>query len=77
MIGTLKHLLNSTDILTVIICATFFLYLLALVLSYRLFKSNKKFIKVWRVMCFAPLVVAIIHSVVFTSGSAILQVLPA
>lgn len=77
MIGTLKHLLNSTDILTVIICATFFLYLLALVLSYRLFKSNKKFIKVWRVMCFAPLVVAIIHFVVFTSGSAMLQVLPA
>lgn len=76
MLGILKHLLNSTDILTVIISLALFLCLFALVLSYRLLKNNEKFIKVWRLMCFTPLIVAIIHFIVFTSGSAVIQVLP-
>lgn len=72
MIGTLKHLLNTGDTLTLIISIIFFIY------SAVIIGVSKKIInkKIFNLLCMIPFIVSLIHFIIYTFGSAFLSILP-
>lgn len=70
MIGTIQHLLNSSDNLTLIISLSVLLYLIVLIIIHSKMKQNEKNTKIWNNLCFVPLLLSVIHFIVFASGDA-------
>lgn len=76
MIGTLRHLLDAGDISVPVLTLLFFIYALVLVVwSFKL-KSNDKKIKLWNILCFIPIIISLIHFIIFTFGSAFIYIIP-
>lgn len=76
MIGLIRHLLNSGDILTFITSWTVFICLAVLILLYGRIKDDRKRLKIWSALCFIPLVYSFVHFFIFAAGGAFLQILP-
>ena len=76
MIGTIQHLLDSSDILTFVISFSVLLYLIALIIIHSKMKSSEKTAKIWNILCFVPIVFSIVHFAVFTWGSAFTHIMP-
>lgn len=76
MIGTIQHILDSSDILTFVISFSLLLYLIALIIIHSKMKNREKTAKIWNVLCFVPIVFSIIHFTVFTWGSAFIHIIP-
>lgn len=76
MIGTLSHILDSGDRLTIILSFLAFLYFVCLFILRCTVKEKKIFPRVWMAMCFIPLLGSLIHIFVFSFGSAFLYVVP-
>lgn len=74
MIGTVKHLMNSSDTLTTLMSFLILIYLIFLAILYIKTKDSKKGFKVWVILCFVPLLSALIHFAVFSFGSAVLHI---
>lgn len=70
LIGTIKHLLYSGDILNLIINFSVFIYFIVLIIIYNKFKNDEKNLKLWKLLCLVPLLISIIHLIIFTLGSA-------
>ncbi|MBQ1195547.1 MAG: hypothetical protein IIX44_04810 [Clostridia bacterium] len=76
MIGLIRHLLNSGDILTFITSWTVFICFAVLILLYGRIKDNRNRLKIWSALCFIPLVYSFVHFFIFAAGGAFLQILP-
>ena len=76
MFKEIMHLLYSSDLLNIILNTFFLIYFIVLIIIYDRFKSNNKKLKIWIIMSFVPLIISIIHFIIFVSGSAILKILP-
>ena len=76
MIGTIQHILDSTDVLTIAISLFVLVYLIALIIIRGKMKNSEKSAKVWTVLCFVPIVFSAVHFVVFALGSAFIYIMP-
>lgn len=76
MIGTIRHILDSSDVLTIVISFSVLLYLIALIILHGKMKNSEKSVKVWNVLCFLPIVFSAVHFAVFTWGSAFIYIMP-
>lgn len=72
MIGTLKYLLDTGDTLTLIISILFFVYLIVVIMISKKIKDNK----ILKILCIIPVMVSLIHFIIYTFGSAFLSILP-
>ena len=72
MIGTLKYLLDTGDILILIISIIFLIYSVVII------GVSKKIInkKIFNLLCMIPFIVSLIHFIIYTFGSAFLSILP-
>ena len=75
MIGTIQHLLNSSDVLTTVLSLFILLYIIVLIILHGKMKSNEKSATAWNILCFVPLVFSLIHMAVFCSGYAFLVIM--
>lgn len=76
MFKTIMYLLYSTDILSLILLLFFLIYFVILTIIYNKCKSDNKRLKMWKLLCGLPLIISIIHALIFVSGSAFLTILP-
>ena len=76
MFKEIMHLLYSGNPLNFILNTFFLIYFIVLIIIYGRFKNNNEKLKIWVIMCFVPLIISIIHSIIFVSGSAFLKILP-
>ncbi len=76
MIGMIQHILDSSDILKVVISFAILLYLIALIIIHGKMKKRRKSAKIWNILCFVPVVFSAVHFAVFTWGSAFLYIMP-
>lgn len=74
MINTLRHLINLGDSLTILLSFVFLIYGILLICFYKKIVIEKKKIKLWRVLCIIPFCISIIHFLIFTFGSAFLEI---
>ena len=72
MIKEIIHLLHTADILNLVLSTSFLIYYIVLIIIYKKFKDKKT----WNLLCFIPLVIAVMHLIIFTFGSAFLEILP-
>ena len=72
MIEEIIHLLHTADILNLVLSTSFLIYYIVLIIIYKKFKDKKT----WNLLCFIPLVIAVMHLIIFTFGSAFLEILP-
>ena len=77
MIGTIQHILISSDILKLIISLSVLLYLIALIVIHGKMKQNEKSEKIWNLLCFVPLLLSVIHCIVFASCEVFFMMIPA
>lgn len=73
MVKEIIHLLHTADILNLTLSTSFLIYYIVLIIIYKKFKGDKK---LWNLLCFIPLVISIIHLIIFVFGSAFLEILP-
>ena len=73
MVKEIIHLLHTADILNLVLSTSFLIYYIVLIIIYKKFKGDKK---LWNLLCFIPLVISIIHLIIFVFGSAFLEILP-
>ena len=76
MFKTIMYLLYSADILSLILLLFFLIYFVILTIIYNKCKSDNKRLKMWKLLCVLPLIISIIHALIFVSGSAFLTILP-
>lgn len=76
MFKTIMYLLYSADILSLILLLFFLIYFVILTIIYNKCKSDNKRLKIWKLLCGLPLIISIIHALIFVSGSAFLTILP-
>lgn len=76
MFRVIMHLLNSGNPLNFILNVFFLIYFIVLIILYSRFKNDNKKLKIWIITCFIPLIISIIHFIIFVSGSAFLKILP-
>lgn len=76
MFKTIMYLLYSADILSLILLLFFLIYFVILTIIYNKCKSDNKRLKMWKLLCGLPLIISIIHALIFVSGSAFLTILP-
>lgn len=74
MINTLRHLVNSGNVITILISFIFLLYFIFLIILYNKMKDNKLIL--WKVLCVVPFIISLIHFIIFTYGSAFLDIIP-
>ena len=74
--GAIKHIIDSGDMLTIAISGAFVVYLALLLALHGAAKKSGKGRAVWTAACFLPLLLSLIHIIVFVSGSAFIYVLP-
>lgn len=67
MIKTMFHIISTSNPLTIILNILFLIYYIILIIKFR----NKK------LLYFMPLIISLIHLIIFVSGSAFLEILPA
>ena len=72
MIEEIIHLLHTADILNLVLSTSFLIYYIVLIIIYKKFKDKKT----WNLLYFIPLVIAVIHLIIFVFGSAFLEILP-
>ena len=72
MLKTIIHLLYSGDILNLILNIFFLIYFIILTIIYNKCKKDNKKLKIWKLACVVPLIISIIHCIIFVSGSAFL-----
>lgn len=72
MIGTLKHLLDTGDTITLIISILFFVYLIVVIMISKKIKDNK----ILKILCIIPVMISLIHFIIFVFGSAFISILP-
>ena len=75
MFGTTIHILYSFDPFSIILNVLFFIYFVVLITLYNKFSKDPKKEKIWKKLCFIPLVISIIHIIIFVSGSAFFTIL--
>ena len=75
MLGTLKHLLNAGNSLNLILCSTFFIYFIIITIIKSKIKIKKKHEKLWIILYLIPLFIAIIHLIIYASGSALFHII--
>ena len=75
MLGTLKHLLNAGNFLTLILCSIFFIYFIIITIIKSKIKIKKKQEKLWIILYLIPLFIAIIHLIIYASGSALFHII--
>ena len=76
MFKEIMHLLYSCDPMNFILNTFFLMYFIVLIIIYGRFKNDNKKLKIWIIMCFIPLIISIIHFIIFVSGSAFIKILP-
>ena len=76
MFKVIMHLLISGNPLNFILNVLFLIYFIVLIILYNRFKNDNKKLKIWLIICFVPLIISIIHFIIFVSGSAFLKILP-
>ena len=64
------HELFSGDISKLIICILFYIYFIFLMILHKKIKNDNKKTKIWRILCTIPLVISIIHIIIYTYGEA-------
>lgn len=74
MINTLRHLINSGNILTVLFSCFFFVYFIVLIILFNKMNNNK--LRLWKALCMIPFVISIIHVFIFTLGPAFWYIIP-
>lgn len=75
MFKEIIHLLYSGNPLNFILNTFFLIYFIVLIIIYGRFKNNNEKLKIWVIMCFVPLIISIIHFIIFVSGGAFLKIL--
>ena len=70
MFNAIIHLLHSGNPLNFILNILFLGYTVGLIAFHTKCKTDKRKTKIWTLSCFVPLIVALIHCVVFTLGEA-------
>ena len=70
MFRVIMHLLNSGNPLNFILNVFFLIYFIVLIILYSRFKNDNKKLKIWIITCFIPLIISIIHCIIFVTGSA-------
>ena len=76
MFNTIIHLLYSGDILNLILNFFFLIYFIILIIIYNKCKKDNKKLKIWKMLCFLPFIISVIHCIIFVVGSAFLSILP-
>lgn len=75
MLGTIQHILNSSDISILVISLSVLLYLITLIVIHGKMKHNEKSKKIWNLLCFVPLFLSVIHCIVFVSSDVFLMMI--
>ena len=70
MVKTIIHLLYSGDKLNLVLNFFFLIYFIVLTVIYKKNKTDNKKLKRWKLLCFVPLIISIIHCIIFVTGSA-------
>lgn len=71
----LKHFFSVGDPVYLVIAVVIFLSAVALTVLHRKWRDDKNRLKLWRLLCFAPLGICAVHFAVFCTGEAWLDML--
>ena len=66
--GSLAHLFATANITHIIWCAVILAIMLTLAVLHHRWKSDPKKIRVWRLLCLLPMILCIVHEVVYVYG---------
>ena len=75
MFNTIIQLLYSGDILNLLLNFFFLIYFIILIIIYNKCKKDNKKLKIWKMLCFLPFIISVIHCIIFVVGSAFLSIL--
>ena len=66
----LKHLFGMGDPVHLFFAGVIFITAAALTVLHRIWKEDKKKLKIWRLLCLSPLVICALHFMIFCAGDA-------
>lgn len=67
--NSLRHLLTSTNKVHYIWCAVILLIMLILAVLHHRWKDDPKKLRVWRLLCFVPLIICVVHACIYVVGA--------
>ena len=72
ILGSLRHLFASANKVHCVWCAVILLVMLLLAVLHNRWKDDPKKLRIWRLLCFVPLIICGVHACIYALGAPVL-----